>query len=63
VVSFRDTLATILMKQGKLSDSIAEYERILSQLPDARAAHRKLAEMYKELDQPGLAKLHEDKSK
>jgi hypothetical protein len=51
------------MKQGKLSDSIAEYERILSQLPDARAAHRKLAEMYKELDQPGLAKLHEDKSK
>lgn len=62
-VSFHDTLATILMKQGKLEEAVAEYERILSRLPDARAAHRNLAEMYKKLDQPGLAKLHEDKVK
>lgn len=63
VISFRDTLATILMKQGKLDLAIAEYERILAQLPDPRVAHRKLADMYKQLDQPSLAKLHEDKAK
>jgi len=62
-VSFRDTLATILMKQGKLEEAITEYQRILPRMPDARVAHRKLAEMYKQLDQPGLAKLHEAKSK
>jgi predicted Zn-dependent protease len=56
-------LATILMKQGKLDLAIAEYERILAQLPDPRVAHRKLADMYKQLDQPSLAKLHEDKAK
>jgi len=63
VISFRDTLATILMKQGKLDLAIAEYERILAQLPDSRVAHRKLAEMYGQMDQPSLAKLHEEKSK
>ena len=62
-VSFRGTLATILMKQGKLDLAIAEYERVLSQLPDPRGAHQKLAEMYKQLDQPSMAKLHEDKAK
>ena len=60
---FRDTLATILMKQGKLQEALVEFETALPQIRNKRPVHKKLAEIYTKLGNKKLAQLHEDLAK
>jgi len=59
---FRDTLATILIKQGKTHEAIAEFEAILSSTSDEVSIHRKLVELYQKLDRQDMAKIHLEKA-
>lgn len=56
---FRDTLATVLMKQGKLEEAISEFERALPGLKDASVAHASLATLYRKLGREEIAAQHE----
>ncbi len=58
---FRDTLATIIMKQGKSHEAIAEFETILETSSDKISIHRKLAELYDKVGLNDLARLHMEK--
>ena len=60
---FKDTLGTILIKQGKLQDAVTVYEKLLSEMPDRKRVHAKLAEIYKELGQPSLSQMHVERSR
>ena len=58
LATFVDTLATIMMKQGKSHEAIAEFETILEKSNDKIGIHRKLAELYSKVGVQDLAKLH-----
>ncbi len=60
---FLDTRATILMKQGKTHDAIAEFEAILAVASDKVSIHRRLVELYGKLDILDMAKMHSEKAK
>lgn len=60
---FKDTLGTILAKLGRLPDAVVVYEKLLSEMPDKKRVHAKLAEIYKELGQTSLFQLHLERSK
>jgi tetratricopeptide (TPR) repeat protein len=55
---FRDTFATILMKQGQLEDALVEFEKTLPLIRNKKPLHKKMAEIYSKLGNPELAKLH-----
>ena len=59
---FRDTYATILMKQDKVHDAIAEFEAILSTAQDKIKIHRMLVELYGKLQIRDMAILHSEKA-
>lgn len=59
---FRDTYATILMKQGKTQEAIAEFEAILGIASDKTSIHRKLAELYGTLGKVELSRKHKQKA-
>ena len=59
---FRDTLATILMYQGKSYDAIAEFEAIIDKVTDKKSIHRKLAELYRNIEDPRMAEKHDIKA-
>ncbi len=58
---FRDTMATILMKQGKTQQAIVEFEAILATAPNKTDIHRKLVELYEKLDRHDIAQIHSEK--
>lgn len=60
---FRDTLATILMKQGKLEASLVEFEKALPSIRNKRPLHSKLSEIYSKLGNKELADLHKKLAK
>ena len=55
---FRDTLGTVLMKQGKYEEALTEFEKVLPTIGDKRPVHEKLAFIYEKLGKPRLAALH-----
>ena len=59
---FRETLATILMLQGKSYDAIAEFEAIIDVAADKQVIHRKLAELYRKIGDVTLAEKHAQKA-
>ena len=59
---FRDTLATILMKQGRYYEAIAEFESILEKATDKISIHRKLAELYANVKEHSLAQKHAERA-
>jgi tetratricopeptide (TPR) repeat protein len=56
---FRDTLGTVLMKQGKLDEASAELEKALPGSPEKGEIHVKLAEIYQKLGGESLSAKHE----
>ena len=58
----RDTLATVLMKQGQYKQALAEFQIALPTIRDKSPVHSKMAEIYELLDQPQLAALHRNRS-
>ena len=58
----RDTLATVLMKQGRYQKALVEFQKALPTIPDKSPVHSKMAEIYDLLDQPQLAALHRNRS-
>jgi len=55
---FRDTYATVLMKQKKYQQAIAEFEKALLTITNKKPLHEKLAFLYEQLGQHELANLH-----
>lgn len=55
---FRDTFATILLKQGDFEQALTQFELILGSNANQQAIHQKLAIIYRQLEKPDLAKLH-----
>ena len=60
---FRDTLGTILMKQKKFDQAVAEFKKALLNIPDKKSVHLKLAAIYHELGKKNLAASHENRAK
>lgn len=60
---FRDTLGTVLMKQGRFVEAIAEFELALASISNKKPVHQKLAAIYEQMGQANLAKLHAEKAK
>ena len=58
----RDTLATVLMKQGHYQEALIEFQKALPTVRDKSPVHLKMAEIYDQLDQPQLAALHRRRS-
>ena len=58
----RDTLATVLMKQGQYKQALAQFQMALPTIRDKSPVHSKMAEIYELLDQPQLAALHRNRS-
>ena len=58
----RDTLATVLMKQGHFQQALIEFQKALPTVRDKAPVHLKMAEIYDQLDQPQLAALHRKRS-
>jgi tetratricopeptide (TPR) repeat protein len=59
---FRDTLATILMKQNNHSQALAEFQKAISTADDKKSIHRKMAEIYRALEKHELANQHQHKA-
>lgn len=59
---FRDTLGTILMKQGSYDQAIAEFQQALSSIPDKKEVHRKMATSYRALKMTDLADQHQSRA-
>jgi tetratricopeptide (TPR) repeat protein len=61
---YRDTLATILMKQDKLNEAITEFEKALPNVKDQEKSpiHEKLATLYLKLGKMNLARLHQQQA-
>ncbi|TVS11882.1 MAG: hypothetical protein EA424_23220, partial [Planctomycetaceae bacterium] len=53
-----DTLGTILLKLGRPAEALVHLETALRSLPGRAALHRKLADVYQQLDNPDLAAEH-----
>ena len=58
----RDTLATVLMKQGRYQQASIEFQKALPTVRDKSPVHLKMAEIYDQLKQPQLAALHRNRS-
>ena len=58
----RDTLATVLMKQGHYQRALVEFQKALPTIRDKSPVHLKMAEIYDQLEQPQLAALHRTRS-
>ena len=58
----RDTLATVLMKQGQYEKALVEFQKALPTIQDKSPVHSKMAQIYDMLDQPQLAALHRNRS-
>ncbi|MCP4478805.1 MAG: tetratricopeptide repeat protein [Planctomycetaceae bacterium] len=56
---FRDTYATILLKQGDFEQALTQFELILGSNANQQAIHQKLAIIYRQLEKPDLAKAHQ----
>ena len=56
---FRDTYATILMKQGKDDVAIIEFERALPGMTDRTTIHQSLAALYRKIGRVTIAEEHE----
>ncbi len=56
---FRDTYATILMKQGKTEEAIQEFEKALKGLTIRQSVHQNLAVLYRKLGKDAIAAEHE----
>ncbi len=56
--SFRDTLATVLMKRGELEEALVEFEKILPQIVNTKPVHEKISYIYEKLGNEDLAALH-----
>jgi len=61
-VRFRDTFATILMKQERWDEAVVEFERILAKSSDKQRIHANLAIIYEALGRQSLADLHRDQA-
>ena len=61
---YNDTLATILMKQQRWDEAVTHFQTALPGMKNKEKhnVHKKLAEAYKNLDKPNLARLHLEKS-
>ena len=59
-VRFRDTLATILMKQEKFDKAAVEFEKCLADIEDKREIHKKLAVIYDKLGRSSLSRIHQE---
>ena len=59
---FRDTLATILMKQEQYSRALTEFQKAISTADDKKSIHAKMAQIYRRLDKPALATQHQKKA-
>jgi tetratricopeptide (TPR) repeat protein len=59
---FRDTLATILMKQKNHSQALAEFQKAIPTADDKKSIHRKMAEIYRALEKHELANQHQHKA-
>jgi tetratricopeptide (TPR) repeat protein len=60
---FRDTLATILMKQERFEEAIANFEAILGRAKNKKEIHDKLATIYRKLEMKDLARMHDAKAR
>ena len=58
----RDTLATVLMKQGHYKKALVEFQKALPTIQNKSPVHSKMARIYDQLDQPELATLHRNRS-
>ena len=58
----RDTLATILMKEGNWKEALKEFQKALPSVRDKSAVHLKMAKIYEVLEQPQLANLHRNRA-
>ena len=58
----RDTLATVLMKQGHYERALVEFQKALPTIQNKSPVHSKMAQIYDTLNQPLLAALHRDRS-
>lgn len=59
VAQYRDTFATILMKQGAHEPAIAEFEKALPGLTDRTTVHQNLARLYRQIGHAAMATEHE----
>ena len=59
---FRDTLATILMKQEKLPVALTEFQKALTTADNRKEIHQKMATIYQKLDKVELAKHHQEQA-
>ena len=59
---FRDTLATILMKQEKLPVALTEFQKALATADNRKEIHQKMASIYRQLDKAELAKHHQEQA-
>jgi Tfp pilus assembly protein PilF len=62
----RDTLATILMKQKKFDQALAEFQlalqRSMLSTSSKQKIHRKMAEAYRTIGNPDLAAQHDKRA-
>jgi Tfp pilus assembly protein PilF len=59
---FRDTLATILMKQQKSAQALVEFQQALPTANNRSEIHQKMASIYRELGKSELAVFHEEQA-
>ncbi len=60
--TYRDTLGTVLLRQGKTVEAITQFEKAMEHIKDKKQIHRKLAAAYQSIGQIGLAKMHADRA-
>ncbi len=58
----RDTLATILMKQKKYEQALAEFQRALPKMKNKKKVHENMAAIYRELGKDELALHHQQRA-
>ena len=54
----RDTLATVLMKQQRYDQALAEFKRALPTVSKQADVHTKIAQIYERMSKPQLADMH-----
>lgn len=59
---FRDTLATILMKQEQFPVALAEFQKALPTASNRKEIHQKMADIYQKLDRAELAAHHQEQA-
>lgn len=60
---FRDTLATVLMKQEQYNDALVEFEKALRDIRNKHPVHEKIAFIYDKLNNSNLSQLHKKLAK